>query len=72
MQIAGEQLQIGPASHTMGIGAANVWMVSRLIDGRIAVGSFGGDLMTAEEVAEAIKEYQGTPADGAGRDTVGS
>ena len=72
MQIAGEQLRIGPASHTMGIGAANVWTVCRLRDGRIAVGHFPRALMTTTEVAEAIKQYQGALADGGGRDTAGS
>jgi hypothetical protein len=72
MTILGDQMRIGPASHTMGIGAASVWTVSRLWDGRIAVGSFGQGLMTAEEVADAINQFQAMLPDGAGRDTVGS
>ena len=71
MRIAGEQMHTGPAAHTMGIGAASVWLVCRLRDGRIAVGSFGGVLMTVDEVAEAIKEFQRLPPDG-GHNTVGS
>jgi hypothetical protein len=55
MRMLGEQLRIAPASHTLGIGSGSVWTVSRLKDGRIAVGSFGENLMTSDEVAAAIE-----------------
>jgi hypothetical protein len=71
MRMLGEQMRDSPASHTLGIGSESVWMVARLKDGHIGVGSFGGNLMTVDEVAAAINEHQVTPADGGGRDTVG-
>lgn len=72
MRIAGEQLAIPAASHTMGIGAASSWIVCRLLDGRIAVGSFGNAPMTPDEVAEAIKAFLVLPYDGSRSDTVGT
>jgi hypothetical protein len=72
MRILGEMMAINPASHTPGLGVESVWIVTRLRDGRLAVGSFGRPLMTPDEVAEAIKEFQALPHDGSGRDTVGS
>jgi hypothetical protein len=45
-----------------------------LDDGHVALGHYGegNNLMSADDVAKAIAEYQNTAADLAGRDRVGT
>jgi hypothetical protein len=51
--------------------AARLSRLDRGDKSEVAVGSWGDGLLSPDEVAKAIKEYQSTVPDRAGRDRVG-
>jgi hypothetical protein len=51
MRNLGEQMANAPAGGSLGVGARSGWVVVRLTNGSLAVGSFGGPLPTEEDVA---------------------
>jgi hypothetical protein len=59
MRNLGEQLANAPAGGSLGVGARSGWVVVRLTNGSLAVGSFGGPLPTEEDVTKAIEEFRG-------------